>query len=998
MGHSELVQISNRTRKNESGLSRRSFLKILGSASAAGVAGCADSAKQKAFPNVEGQEFQIPGVAQWYRSTCQECTAGCGISVRVREGRAVKIEGNKEDPLSRGGLCGLGQSALQGLYDPDRVRQPLKRTSGERGSPVFEPISWSDAIAQVAGALTKSKGKGVLFTEELSGSTAKLSDAFCEAFGLQRVTYDVMQPTDVAEASELVFGKYGIPHYEFEKADVVVSFGADFLETWNAPVTYARGWAQSRKGSRPARYIHIDPRLSLTGANADSWLMCRPGGERAVALALLKLLLKGGMGSNVSSDVLAQTKSLVSGLSLAELERESGVDREKLLLVAEYLREARTSLVVAGGSSSRTEDPTALPVLANLLNLVLSNVGKTVFPGIARVPATSFKDASAAVEKIANGENEVVLIAGGNPAYALPTDVGFRYAVNRASLVVSFASVIDESAQLADLILPRHHSLESWGDSERVPGVAGVVQPVMLPVFDTKDYGDLLLELAAAGSNSEIASGASSFQEYVANQWKVRHADASISEPFDSWWREVVENGVFVQKDKQQRSFKVKVNGEVFSKKFISVDFADKGTDEKAPVLLPFPSVKTFDGRAANRPWLHELPDPVTKIVWDSWAEMHPETAKRYGLAQGDVVTVRNYFGELDVPVYVTEYVHPEVVAVPMGHGHQAYGRYAKETAHSGNVLSLLPKSPELITLPLLSTRVSLSRARIDRDLIITQGSDSQHGRGISRTRYVDEISDHEEAHGSEHQEHHEPKQMYTQRPAPVYNWGLSVDLAACTGCSACVVACYAENNIPVVGKELAGQGRHMAWLRIERYYEGTAEELEVNFTPMMCQHCNNAPCEPVCPVFATYHNEDALNVMVYNRCVGTRYCANNCSYKVRRFNWFEYEFPEPLNMQLNPDVTKRDAGVMEKCTFCVQRITEAKGLAKDEGRLVRDGEIQPACVQSCPTQALTFGNLNDKDSKVAGLFRESRAYKVLDHHINTQPSVSYLENMKYRA
>jgi molybdopterin-containing oxidoreductase family iron-sulfur binding subunit len=365
-------------------------------------------------------------------------------------------------------------------------------------------------------------------------------------------------------------------------------------------------------------------------------------------------------------------------------------------------------------------------------------------------------------------------------------------------------------------------------------------------------------------------------------------------------------------------------------------------------------------------------------------------------------------------------------VAVPIGQGHSAYGRFAKSAAEgSGSVYSLLSKelAKDADALVFTGGQVSVKRALGDGNLVTVQEFASQENRELARTTMLvagtagaaahahghdEHGSAHGVAHGGGHDNghssaHHEPKQMYEQREHPLYQWGLAVDLAACTGCSACVVACSAENNIPVVGKKVVSQGREMAWIRIERYYdsihtEDGGEELKVSFLPMMCQHCQNAPCEPVCPVYATYHNEEGMNAMIYNRCVGTRYCSNNCSYKVRRFNWFQYEWPELLDWQVNPDVTKRTVGIMEKCTFCVQRIAEAKDVAKDLGRLVEDGDVTPACVQTCPTQALTFGNLKDPNSRVSKVAKSERAYKVLDHHLNTQPSVSYLNDIRYKA
>ena len=636
------------------------------------------------------------------------------------------------------------------------------------------------------------------------------------------------------------------------------------------------------------------------------------------------------------------------------------------------------------------------------MNSLLKNVGETVVLSKMRKPASSTKQMLDLIDSLNDGKITTLFVYNTNPSYSLPTSSNFNLAIKKAKKVVSFSSILDETAQFASYISPSSTSLESWGDIRVVPGVNSLMQPAMSPVYNTREFGDQLIATAELAEASNFAAGAKTFKDYLQASWRKLHSTERPGGSFNSFWNKSLENGGYFS-DKTNR-VEVSVRSAAFDQDFDVPEFGYKQVAKKAPILYPFASVRSFDGRAANRPWLHEIPDPISQLVWDAWGEVHPKTAEKHGLKQGDLVTARNYYGEVTVPVYITENVHTDIIAVPLGHGHTSYGRYAKE-AGGGNAFHLLNKPAATGALALFSSRVDLARARGKSTATNVQGSSSQYDRDLARTKYKD-IGEHKNGHHSDshhadsaHGQHHEPEQMYTQREHPLYDWVMSIDLAACTGCSACVAACYAENNIPFVGKKISQEGREMSWLRIERYYDKTpSEELKVSFLPMMCQQCNNAPCEPVCPVYATYHNEEGLNAMVYNRCVGTRYCSNNCTYKVRRFNWYEYNFPEPLNWQLNPDVTKRTAGVMEKCTFCVQRINAAKDSSKDLGRFVQDGEVEPACVQSCPTKALTFGNKNNPYSKVNKKIKDERGYKILNHHINTQPSITYLEDVRYKV
>jgi anaerobic selenocysteine-containing dehydrogenase/Fe-S-cluster-containing dehydrogenase component len=1101
---SKLIKINSRFFKKNSSdtaedngaengnFSRRDFLKIIGASTAAtAVAGCADDKKQNIYPRVKTTDAHIPGVPVWFKSTCTECTAYCGIEVKTFDGRAIKIEGNKEHPVNKGSLCALGHSSLQSHYDPDRIREPLKRTTNAKGETVFEPVEWDEVFGKIGEYILKKEKQNYFLSQELNGTLRKYVEEISEKLPMNIVTYDALQPVDLILANKAVFGEEAIPLYDIERADVLLSFGVDFLETWDSPCEYAKAWSKKRRDEKsPLRFIHIEPRLSLTGANADEWILNKPGSELQVALFLIKELLTQGKTGGLTQEQLKKINALTKGIEASTVSLQSDIPREKLLLFVDALINAKTSLVLSGAASTQNEQSYFLSVCTNIINVLLGNIGTTVNFNIQKKGTSNPKALETLINELNKQNVNILFIHGTNPSFNFPSGFGFSFAAKKASLLISLSTHLDETAYLADYILPTSTSLEGFGDAMPRDGVYSLIQPAMLPLFNSKDLGDILLQVAylggyqkprlAAEKNIEIKT----FKDLIKLNWEELYRQKG--------WSNLLESDSYSQKGKNpskpiQKSFKdfnefwvyALANGGVFEsiesttrgrafKLFDNFSFESFNEDIIAPLqfneqmlkvgkdaitVYPFTSVKSFDGRAANRPWLQEIPDPITNIVWDAWVEMHPETAKRFGLKQGDLAILRNYLGEVKAPVYVTDFVHKDIVAVPLGQGHAHYGRFAKKV-QGCNVFDLLvPKfSKQGGSVTLVSSKVDITKDKDPYTLVITSGSNSQEERDLARTRYITasavaskkvangvvvpfqtgedlsssahhsngnnsihhEFNNHasssknehgqglyaENAHSESdaHSHDHEPKQMYVQREHPLYRWGMSIDLAACTGCNACVVACYAENNIPVVGKAQCHDGREMAWIRIERYYdEGPDEELKVSFLPMLCQHCNNAPCEPVCPVFATYHNDEGLNAMVYNRCVGTRYCSNNCSYKVRRFNWVDFEFPEPMNLQINPEVTKRTMGVMEKCTFCVQRIVDAKDAAKDEGRLVIDGEIQPACVQSCPTEALVFGNLNDKNSKVSKLHHADRSYKILDHHINTQPAISYLEDIRYK-
>ncbi|MBI3028953.1 MAG: molybdopterin-dependent oxidoreductase [Candidatus Rokubacteria bacterium] len=976
-------------------MNRREFFKIVGtSAGAVAAAGCGQ-APERILPYVIPPDNLIPGVAAWFSTVCRECPAGCGVIARNREGRVVKLEGNPDHPVNRGALCIRGQAALQGLYNPDRLRGPMRRDA----SGALTPVKWEEAekllVERLTGLVKEGKGKRIVVVSQLENrSLGRLLDSWAGALGARRMTYEPFNYEAIRHASRLVFGRDAIPHYALEEANVILSFGADFLESWLSPVEHARAFTRMHafKHGKAGTFIHVEPRLSLTAANADEWVRNAPGTEGLLTLAILKVILTDGLQAPGVDVALLRNVALPVDLEAAA--GQSGVSVETITRIARAFAKARPGIAIGGGVAVTSPLAVETQRAIHLLNYAAGNVGRTLRfgPDSAFGKATPHAFVGPLTQLMAQGEIDVLMLIHANPLFALPPTGGFAAALTKVPLLVSFSNQPDETTEQAHLILPDLHPLESWGDFAPREGVAGLMQPTMAPVFDSRAVGDVLLSVGRQVLGSPAGRGPfrwETFADYLKEQWRAIAREYSPRTPVDQFWEEALRRGG-VWKDVATAPVQARSTpGAPIQGKPASVE-----GDPQGLTLLVYPSQRFYDGRGANKPWLQEAPDTMTQVTWDSWVEVPAEVAKKLGIRQGDLVKVASPHGAIELPAYVSESLHRGVVAIPIGQGHTAYGRYAKD--RGANPLTLLPGGPSLA---FLSVKVTLTRTGGRRPLAIPQATHDQDDREIAQHVGLGAARELELRGAAPAKASH--PSMYPDLKYPEYRWGMAVDLDACTGCQACVIACKAENNVPVVGKEQVAYGRDMHWLRLERWQEGRSEHPRNLFLPMFCQHCEIAPCEPVCPVFAAYHTEEGLNAQIYNRCVGTRYCNNNCPYHVRRFNWWDYSspasssyaFPDPLPLQLNPDVTVRQLGVMEKCTMCVQRIVAGKDAARDEKRPVRDGEVQTACQQTCPTQAILFGNLKDPSSRVAKLSRSPRGYHVLEE-IGTRPAVTYLKKV----
>jgi anaerobic selenocysteine-containing dehydrogenase/Fe-S-cluster-containing dehydrogenase component len=973
-------------------MKRRKFLQVAGTSSAAVAAAACDFDKGHVQPYLSMPEDIIPGIPTVYASTCRECPAGCGILVKTREGRAIKVEGNPRHPVNRGRLCARGQAQLQGLYDADRLTGPLKREGN-----VWRPITWEAALQELGGALGAAAAAGADRVALISGAESGPLDAYYDQWlaahrSSRRLRYEAFAHEPLREASRLVFGLAAVPHHDFAAARYVLSFGADFLETWISPTANTIGFAASHgwREGRMAKFVAVEARRGMTGFNADRWLAPRPGTEAIVALGIAAAIVRSGRSRNAEPEV----RALLARWSADTVAAETGLTADDINTLAAEFAAASPSLAVAGGVANQHSQATNLAVAVHILNHVAGNVGRTVtFPATSWERLGRYADLQALATACEAGNVDVAIVRGANPAFTAPAGLDFATKFARARVKVAFVTTMDETARLCDYALPDLHALESWDVVEPQAGLRGFVQPVMRPVHEgCRQMADVLIALSQS-SGRAVPGAAASAREMIE-----RSAGAAVTTTLQG-------GGVFQAAPPRP----VRLNRDFARLSFAGASFEGP---EDGLALLAVPSVSFYDGRGANKPILQELPDVATKVTWQTWVEVHPATAARLGLRNGDVVTVAAASRSVEAITLVYPGVRQDTVAMPIGQGHTAFGRWAQ--GRGANPLALLGDVTDASgALAFAQVKVTLTKAGRRVPLATTEGSARQHGRGIARLATAADagaghfVHDHDVFTPAETgavaraMDAHERMANIGEYTGSETRWEMVIDLSRCTGCSACVTACHAENNIPHAGEDQVIRGREMSWIRIERYYEGdtAGTDYHVAQIPMLCQQCEKAPCEPVCPVYAAYHTPDGLNGQIYNRCVGTRYCANNCPYKVRYFNWWDYgtpgapkyAFPDTLSWALNPEVTVRSKGVMEKCTFCVQRIRWAQNEARVRGDLpVPDSRVVPACAQTCPASAITMGNARNPESRVSRLKQDPRGYHVLGV-LATKPGVTYL-------
>ena len=950
---------------SETNTSRRDFLKFLGFSTAAATLAACEAPVIKSIPYVIKPEEVTPGIANWYASTFYDGNDFANILVKTREGRPIFIKSN-DLPSSSSANARVISSVLS-LYDSSRLKEPAKNN---------QSISWSEADYEIMSKLASAEGDIVLLTNTIiSPTTQRIINSFSKKYSAKHIQYDTISYQGMLDANKESFGYRVLPSYNFEKADVIVSFGTDFLgNLFNK--SFEKEYIANRqpKKGKMSRHFQIESNLSLSGANADVRIPVRP----SEMLNLLQNLYDTLLGNSSSNPKLKD-------------------------IVTELLNSKGKSLVLCDYNDKSVQ------IMVNAINDLLENYGKTI--DLTEPIFMKSGDDNAINQLISDmndGKVSVLIINGVNPSYSLAKAAEFNDALSNVELKISTALSIDETASLCEYVCPDRHNLESWGDARASLNKVSFVQPTIQPLFDSRQFQDSLLVWTGNNSN---------YYDYLKNYWR-----SKIS------WSSSLHDGI------------VELNEKKYSPTKFSANVKSIKTETTNLELSLYQSNSIGDGLQSNNPWLQELPDPITRACWDNYLTISASTARENGLSNwnisngalnGDIVKLT--IGDIvleKVPVLIQPGQAIGTVGLALGYGRTSSGKV-------GNGVGV-NAYPLVLNNRYTSSDVKIEKIEGEHEFASVQLHHTMMGRDLIKETTLQEYLKNPKA-GNEpllydtHKGKLAPDQIdlwQAHDHETGHFWNLGIDLTACTGCNSCVVACHAENNVPVVGKEEVRKSRDMHWLRIDRYYssdmtkeiaeeqdigsvskykamEIPSENPDIAFQPIMCQHCNHAPCETVCPVAATTHSAEGLNHMTYNRCVGTRYCANNCPYKVRRFNWFNYAdndaFDYNMNdnlgkMVLNPDVTVRARGVMEKCSMCIQGIQKIKLDAKKEGRKITNKEALDscACSSSCPTGAMTFGDANDKEHSVTQMVDDDRTYQLLDH-LNTKNSVFYQTKIRNR-
>ena len=941
---------------------RREFLKLMGASLALTTGACLRRPTEKIVPYVKRPEDVIPGEANFYASSYYDGGEGFSILVKTREGRPIQIQGNGAASLLNGeGLSPRAQAHILSLYDPERIKVPKKNLfNDKKTNNESVNISYEKVDKTIVEQLKKGR-VGLLTSRIPSPSYQSLVQEFQNSYSVKQYTVDPLSLESLAQGQKTSYGKELVPSYNVSKAQFIFSLNCDFLGTHLASTDFQKQFAEKRKPTgRMNRLVVLESLMSLTGANADERFRLRPSQQLSALTALTSALEQQGAFS-LSPHLSRLVKSYKDSWDSLSIPFSKWQE-----WALELKKQKGRSLILYGGVRGESENSEALHILVNFLNSFLQNDGRTVnhsqsFQG----PFGSYENLEKLTSDLEKGRVKRLIIHKVNPIY-MQKDKRFLEALKQAELVVYTGDRIDETGFYSDYVLPDSHDLEKWQDWEFKKGVYSIQQPTIRPLYNTRAFEDaLIVWIQASGRASKEIRKLKNFYEYLKKSWLKKGGLAFWNRFLQKGWEG--DNRVKISK---ARAFKLPALRRI---PFYKEEQVSSGYE-----LVLYETSGLKHGDLSNVPWIMEFPDPVTKICWDNYLCVSPSLALKEKLKEGEVVAFSLGDKAVEVPVHIQPGQSENTVSLALGYGREKAGSIGNNVGVNAYPF-LLEKNRQ----------GRLQKTGKFIPLASVQGHHSMEGRDIiletTLSQFLKDPS-------SGLHKHHKAKSMWSPHKYKGHKWGMVIDLNSCNGCGTCMIACQSENNIPTVGKKYVLEGREMHWIRVDRYYEGSPESPEVVHQPVVCMHCDNAPCETVCPVMATVHSDEGTNDMIYNRCVGTRYCSNNCPYKVRRFNWFNYEkkFTEPLNLVLNPDVTVRSRGVMEKCSFCIQRIQQGKGEAKREKRPLKDGDVQTACQQACPANAISFGDLNDKKSQVNEDFNSKNSYALLDDMLNTKPAVKY--------
>jgi len=967
-----------------SGLSRRKFLALIGASAALAGTACTDYRdKGEIVPyNIKPEEITV-GKPNYYASTCTSCANACGILIKTREGRPIKVDGNPDHPVNKGKICAKGQASILNLYDPERLKNPLMQRDG-----IFNSISWKNADSDILAVLTFSGNKEIaILSHTITSPTAqKVLEDFKAKFPTAKVySYELFDDSIKNSAWRKTSGSGNYPLVKWNEAKIILSLESDFLGTEGSKVETARLFSEGRSANNKSfnRLYAVDSSLTITGINADYRLRLRPEAQYEFVMSLINELGKRG-ALNLSLNT--------SGFSLSSFAVKYNLKIEVINHLVSDLASNKGKAIIDAGNSL----PENVHIAVNLLNAALGNSSMFKVDSVKHnvVSRSSIKDLESLVLNMQTGNVELIIHMDCNPVYHFAKNLGYKDALSKVGLVVSLSERENETTHLSNYVLPINHNFESWGDAKTRTAVISLQQPVIAPINDTRQKEAILLTWIGGKSESFTET---LYHEFLMKNWENSiYPTLNSKLDFKRFWLGALHDGIVLTNETTTMPG-ISTN----ATKLLDGSVANV----KGYTIVIKENYSLADGRFAHNGWLQELPHPVSKIMWDNYAAVSEKTCKDLGLKNNDVIEIGIDDRKLSLPVFMQAGSADEVITIESGFGKSYSGTIADNVGF--NVNSLLSKVSNFSSW--IYSGASIKKTGDTYELASSQehhAFDDATTQELHKSRNIIQegtVAGYiKNPHFIKDKHHGELASVYDPHPYNDLKWGMSIDLNKCTGCSDCVVACNVENNIPIVGKDQVLKSREMQWLRIDRYYSGSADEPSVSIQPMLCQHCDQAPCENVCPVVATTHSPDGLNQMVYNRCVGTRYCSNNCPFKVRRFNFFNfrdhfrdsYQESPVLALMHNPEVTVRSRGVMEKCTFCVQRISEARADATHDKRTLKGSDVTTACQDSCGTNAIHFGDINDKDLEFYKYRNHELGYYVLEE-LNIHPNVTYIAKLR---